>query len=39
MRIPIVWFGASGSTPTGHCRTIRVEGKVVKAKAFTEKRR
>ncbi|ASV73264.1 hypothetical protein THTE_0662 [Thermogutta terrifontis] len=39
MRIPIVWFGASGSTPTGHRRAIRADGKVVKAKAFTKKRR
>jgi len=39
MRTSIVWTGGSGSTPTGHGRAIRADGKVVKAKAFTEKRR
>jgi len=35
----IVWIGGSGSTPNGHRRAIWTDGKVVKAKAFTEKRR
>ena len=35
----IAWIGGSGSTPMGRRRAIWADGKVVKAKAFTEKRR
>ncbi|ASV74019.1 hypothetical protein THTE_1417 [Thermogutta terrifontis] len=35
----IVWNGGSGSTATGAPGSIRINAKVVKAKAFTEKRR
>ena len=34
-----MWIGGSGSTATGHGCSIRADGKVVKAKAFTKKRR
>jgi len=36
---PIVWIAGSGSTPMGRRRAIWADGKVVKAKAFTKKRR
>jgi len=39
MRTSIVGIGGSGSTPIGHRGAIRADGKVVEAKAFTEKRR
>jgi len=39
MRISVVWIGGSGSTPTVYRRSMRADGKAVKAKAFTEKRR
>jgi len=36
---PIVWIGGSGSTPMGRRRAVQADGKAVKAKAFTKKRR
>ncbi|ASV73403.1 hypothetical protein THTE_0801 [Thermogutta terrifontis] len=39
VRTSIVWIGGSNSTATGYRRSIRTDAKVVKAKAFTKKRR